>query len=109
VALGKKGSRRIVIDGTVYRWRLRSRPTYDQAMCWSPCTYAVECADRSGAVLVVTTDQPHPGNWIGRPFRPVLPTDVERAIRTALVHGWMPGQPGSPFLLDQSGDFVQWP
>ncbi|MEV5310112.1 MULTISPECIES: hypothetical protein [unclassified Streptomyces] len=41
MALGRKGLRRIVVDGMVYRWRLRRRPTYSQALCWSPCTYAV--------------------------------------------------------------------
>ncbi len=28
MALVGKGSRRIVVDGTVYRWRLRDRPTW---------------------------------------------------------------------------------
>ena len=28
MAIGRKGSRRIVVDGTTYRWRLRRRPTY---------------------------------------------------------------------------------
>ncbi|MTE21021.1 hypothetical protein F0L17_18230 [Streptomyces sp. TRM43335] len=108
MALGKKGSRRIVVDGTGYRWRLRGRPTYDQGMCWSPCTYAVEHADRPGTVLVVTTSQPHPSNWVGMPASPVLPGDVARAIRTALARGWTPERSGSPFHLDQSDSFVPW-
>jgi hypothetical protein len=48
VALVRKGSRRIVVDGTVYRWRLRGRPTYDQGLAKSPCTFAVEHADTPG-------------------------------------------------------------
>ncbi|GAB2938560.1 hypothetical protein GCM10027075_43760 [Streptomyces heilongjiangensis] len=58
MALVRKGSRRIVVDGTPYRWRLRGRPTYFQGLAWSPCTFAVEHADTPGA-LVVTIDQPH--------------------------------------------------
>jgi hypothetical protein len=48
MALVRKGSRRIVVDGTVYRWRLRGRPTYFQGLAWSPCTFAVEHADTPG-------------------------------------------------------------
>lgn len=105
MALNKKGSRRIVVDGSAYRWRLRRRPTYDQGMCWSPCTYAVEHAERPGAVLVVTTDQPHITNWVGRVGNPVRPADVADAIRDARARGWTAELPGSPFHLDRSGDF----
>ncbi|MCG3040982.1 hypothetical protein L7D48_10475 [Streptomyces sp. S1A] len=108
MALRRKGSRRIVVDGTAYRWRLRGRPTYDQGMCWSPCTYAVEGADRPGAVLVVTTDRPHTGNGVGVPADPVLPGEVAHAVRTALARGWKPERPGSPFHLDRSDGFVPW-
>jgi hypothetical protein len=58
MALAKRGPRRIVVDGVTYRWRLRGKPTYDQALCWSPCTYAVEHAGRPGSTLVVTTNLP---------------------------------------------------
>ncbi|GHG54163.1 hypothetical protein [Streptomyces griseocarneus] len=102
MALVRKGSRRIVVDGVTYRWRLRRRPTYSQALCWSPCTYAVERADRNGTTLVVTTDRPHPGNRLGRPAAPVLPADVAQHIRTALARGWTPTRPGPPFGLDLS-------
>jgi hypothetical protein len=84
MALGRKGARRIVVDGTVYRWRLRPRPTYFQGLAWSPCTFAVEHADTPGTTLVVTTNQPHPSNWIGREARAVLPADVAQAIERAL-------------------------
>lgn len=44
MALVRKESRRIVVDGTAYRWRLRGRPTYFQRLSWSPYTFAVEHA-----------------------------------------------------------------
>lgn len=34
MALVRKGARRIVVDGTAYRWRLRRRPTYCQGLAW---------------------------------------------------------------------------
>jgi hypothetical protein len=98
MVLVRKGSRRIVVDGTVYRWRLRGRPTYFQGLAWSPCTFAVEHADTRGQTLVVTTHQPHPSNWIGREAEPVLPTAVAAAVRLAPARG-----------LDSDGSGVRVP
>ncbi|WP_328427585.1 hypothetical protein [Streptomyces sp. NBC_00443] len=106
MALVRKGSRQIVVDGRVYRWRLRGRPTYFQGLAWSPCTFAVEDVDTPGMTLVVTTDQPHPSNWIGREAEAVLPSDVSAAVRLALSEGWTPTLPGSAFHLDQSAGFT---
>ncbi|MEU5002634.1 hypothetical protein [Streptomyces sp. NPDC021622] len=105
MALVKKGSRHISVDGTTYRWRLRGRPTYDQGMARSPVTYAVEHADNPGTTLVITTNQPHPSNWLGTQGSPIVPAQVADSIRTALTDGWTPENPGSPFHLDQSESF----
>ncbi|OPG05540.1 hypothetical protein B1R27_21010 [Streptomyces sp. GKU 895] len=111
MALGRRGARRIVVDGTAYRWRLRRRPTYFQGMAWTPCTYAVEHADSPGpgTTLVVTTDQSHLSNWLGREGSPIRPSDVARAIEHALREGWTPTSPGAPFPLDLSAGFVASP
>ncbi|MEU6220832.1 hypothetical protein ABZ845_25495 [Streptomyces sp. NPDC047022] len=109
MALGRKGARRIVVGGTVYRWRLRRRPTYFQGLAWTPCTFAVEHADVPGTTLVVTTGQPHLSNWIGHKGKPVLPSDVAEAIELALREGWTPTAPGSPFCLDLSAGFTPSP
>ncbi|MBP5862737.1 hypothetical protein F3K40_15760 [Streptomyces sp. LBUM 1478] len=106
MALVRKGSRRIVVDGMAYRWRLRGRPTYFQGMAWSPGTFAVEHADTPGTTLVVTTDQPHASNWFDREAEPVLPSGVAAAVRLALREGWTPTAPGSAFPLDQSAGFT---
>ncbi len=109
MALGRKGSRRIVVDGTAYRWRLRRRPTYSQALSWSPCTFAVEHADTPGTTLVVTTGQPHSSNWFGHAAEPVRPSDVAEAVERALSRGWTPTAPGSPFHLDRPTGLKPWP
>lgn len=106
MALVKKGSRLINVDGTAYRWRLRGRPTYDQGLVRSPLTYAAEHAGTPGTTLVVTTNQPHPSNWFGTQGSPILPAQVADSIRTALTGGWTPESLGSPFHLDQSAGFV---
>ena len=105
MALVKKGSRRIVVDGRVYRWQLRGRPSYGQALCETPCTYAVEDYEQPGRTLVVTTNQPHSSNWLGRLAEPILPAEVARTIRLAVERGWDPTGGGAPFLLDQSASF----
>lgn len=102
MALVQKGSRRIVVDGVTYRWRVRHKPTYCQGNGWTPLTFAVEDATTPGTTLVVQTDRPHPGNWFVLPTRPVLPADVTQAIRTALTRGWTPPTNGSPFRLESS-------
>ncbi|GLX23228.1 hypothetical protein [Streptomyces lavendulae] len=99
MALVKKGSRLITVDGTTYRWRLRGRPTYAQGLVQAPLAYAVEHAGTPGTTLVVTTNRPHPGNWLGAPASPVLPAQVARDIRTALAGGWTPQAGGRPFRL----------
>lgn len=109
MALGRKGARRIVGDGTAYRWRLRCTPTYFQGLAWSPSTFAVEYADTPGTTLLITTDQPHLNNWIGRGAEPVLPPDVVQAIERALREGWTPTAPGSTFHLDLSDGFTPSP
>ncbi|WP_093715120.1 hypothetical protein [Actinacidiphila alni] len=101
----EKGSRRIVVDGVTYRWRLRRRPTYDQLMGWTLCTYTVERADRPGALLTVRTDQPHMRNVISLPGKPVLPSDVAAAVQAAVMCGWTPETHGLLFHLDQSDGF----
>jgi hypothetical protein len=109
MTLTRRGSRHIVVDGTTYRWRLRRRPTYAQALLWTPCTFAVEHADGGGTTLVVTTAHAHPSNWLGRESRPVPPSDVTQAIEQALREGWTPTSPGSPFHLDFSNGFTPYP
>ncbi|MFJ9752890.1 hypothetical protein [Streptomyces chartreusis] len=106
MALVKKGSRLITVDGISYRWRIRRKPTYSQALAWSPLTYAVELADSPGSTLVVTTNHPHPNSWMLESPGAVVPSAVAESIRSARTRGWAPKSPGSPFHLDQSHGFA---
>lgn len=109
MALTSRGSRRIVVDGTVYRWRIRRKPSYSQGLAETPLTYAIDQPDSGGTVLVVKTDQPHPDNWFNRPTTPITPADVANDIRTALTQGWSPSRPGKPHLVDYSANFASEP
>lgn len=99
MAIRKSGSRRLVVDGTEYRWRIRPRATYNQSDYGNGTLHlAVELAERPGAVLVLDTERPHPSDWGTRNVVPILPSDVARWVRAALAAGWRPSQPGPQFL-----------
>ena len=99
MTLASKGSRRIVVDGLEFRWLVRRRPTYCQALGWSPLTFVSELLDGSGALLVVALPYAHPGNWLSLTSAPVRPATVAAGIRQALAAGWQPSRPGSAFAL----------
>ncbi|WP_374105435.1 hypothetical protein [Streptomyces sp. ISL-36] len=111
MALNKKGSRRITVDGIEYRWRIHRKPSYMQGLCWTPMTYAVEAASDSqpGATLIVTSGQAHPSNWVGAEAVPIRPAHVAASIREARDRGWEPTKAGSPFQLDRSAGFIAQP
>nr|BFD87036.1 hypothetical protein StreXyl84_64370 [Streptomyces sp. Xyl84] len=111
MGLNKKGSRRITVDGTEYRWRIRRKPSSMQGFCWTPMTYAVEAASGSqpGRTLIVTSGQAHPGNWVGLETEPIRPVHVADSIRAARDQGWDPSRVGSPFQLDRSAGFIAQP
>lgn len=87
MSMPRKGSRRIVVDGRSFRWRVRSQPTYCQANAWSPLTVAVEHEPR-GAVLVLVFAGARPDNWIGASMSIATPASVAAAIRASLCAGW---------------------
>ncbi|SCG38268.1 hypothetical protein [Micromonospora coxensis] len=93
MAIPKKGSRLISVDGITYRWRIRPKPTYSQGLAETTLTYAVELEQAPGSVLVVTTDSPRPDNWIVPSGKAVRPTGVADTIRAALRQGWQPDRP----------------
>lgn len=102
MAFAKTGSRRIVVGAVAYRWVVRSRPSYAQALAESPLSFAVELEESGKTTLVVTTDVFRPDNWLGSRNGIVTPAVVERAIREALRQGWQPAEQGSPLTLSLS-------
>ncbi|KJS57014.1 hypothetical protein VM98_03725 [Streptomyces rubellomurinus subsp. indigoferus] len=98
MALVKKGSRRIVVDGVAYRWRT-SRKHWCCDYDGGTLAYAVEHADRPGTTLVVETGRPFVQEPRLLPAELVLPGEVAAGIRAARSRGWRPDAPGSPFEL----------
>jgi hypothetical protein len=104
MAAPKSGSRRIVVDNVVYRWRIRRRATYLQSDYGSGKLHvSVELFARSGAVLVLHSDRPHPADWSTERVEPVCPADVAAWIRLALQIGWEPTVSGPQFICTWGG------
>ncbi|GAA2589297.1 hypothetical protein GCM10010399_19240 [Dactylosporangium fulvum] len=93
MAIPKKGSRLISVDGITYRWRIRPKPTWGQGLAETALTYAVELEQDPGSVLVVTTDSLRPDNWFVSSGKAVRPAEVADTIRAALRQGWRPDRP----------------
>lgn len=99
MTITKKGSRRIVVDTRAYRWLIRSRPTYAQALAESTLSFAVDCETGGRSTLLVSTNMARPDNWMGVQAATVTPWVVVHAIRQALRQGWSPMQCAGAFEL----------
>lgn len=106
MTLAAKGTRRITVRGTTYRWKVRGKPTYGQGNGWAPLTFVVEHAERQGALLVVSLPYAHPGNWLGLPSGGVPPRTVAAAISRALAEGWEATTAGPAFELSIDDTFL---
>ncbi|MCO5995756.1 hypothetical protein [Actinoallomurus rhizosphaericola] len=99
MAMPKKGSRLITVDGTAYRWRVGHKPTYSQSDSWAPLTFAVERAEEPASVLLVTLPCARPDNWQGERTIAVRPLLVSGCIRRSIEQGWDSRQAGPAFTL----------
>ncbi|GAA4588144.1 hypothetical protein GCM10023194_39000 [Planotetraspora phitsanulokensis] len=104
MAMPKKGSRLITVAGTMFRWRIRHRPTYSEGNGWTPMSFSVELAAQPGSVLKITLPCARPDNWLGERAIAVRPILVAAAIRRALDEGWTPDLRGRAFSLDITED-----
>jgi hypothetical protein len=101
VAVRKKGSRRIVVDGVTYQWRFPRRPTQSQEDGWPGVFVTATRADGLRASLLLAFPRRfHLSGPVGQdPPRPVLPSDVAAGIRAALAAGWVADTPGRQFVV----------
>lgn len=102
MALSKKGSRRVIVDGEQYTWKVRRRPTYDQGLAHGPLTFTAEKSGATGSILVVDTKAARPDNWVLAPSMTITPAYVAESIREAIKRGWLAEQKSSPFNLEFS-------
>lgn len=91
----KKKSRRIVVDGRAFRWRLRAPAQDREDWMTSP-------PRRQASTMALQAESPAPGrvcrlsvSW--RDDVPVTPEAVAMIVRKCISAGWDPDSPGVPF------------
>lgn len=94
MAIARRGSRRIVVEGAAYRWTLRRRPTAGQRSGETPLVVAIAAEAGEGPALIVRLPRAHPGNRVGRRTEAVTPAEVAALIRAGRRSGWEPTRPG---------------
>jgi hypothetical protein len=82
MALRRKGSRTVVVDGRRYRWVISSRGEPVQGV-------VVELAEEPASRLVAYTNQ----------FAVIAPAMVVTGVRSAVSAGWEPDRRGPDFRL----------
>ena len=105
MSIPKTGTRKIIVDGEPFIWLIRRQATYTQADYGCGNLHvAVEHAQKSGSVLVILTDQPHPQGFAAtNEVKPVTPSDVAQWVQQAMQLGWGPQLPGIPFKVRIAG------
>ena len=101
MAVRKKGSRRIIVDGVAFQWRFPPRPNQSQGDGWPGVRVTVNRADcPKGSLLIGFPRRFHPSGPVCHvPTRPVLPSDVAAGIRAAFDSGWVADRPGAQYVL----------
>jgi len=99
MALVKKGSRKITVDGTAYRWRItRTYKSADDIL-----EVFIERIENGNTVLCVRTGFLRPDGAfsnIGESTQGIVtPKNVESYIKQALAKGWKPESKESMFEL----------
>lgn len=97
------GSRKITVDGQLYRWRIRPRPTISEGDYGHAMTVAVE-HESCGCVLLLVADGPRPGHWSGKEDVVITPKTVASSIRRAIALGWQPQVSGPHFISECCSD-----
>lgn len=99
MGIPKKGSRKITVDSIEYRWRIRWKPSYGQAIGESGLTASVELYEDSESTLIIAFPWLRLDAWVGFSDQPVTPKLIEICIKSALSQGWKPNEKGKAFTL----------
>lgn len=101
MALPKKGTRKIEVDGVVYGWYIRRKPTYCEGAFETSMHVAIE---RYGSprTLYVNLRVSRPDNWLAPHQTALKPAMVRAIIQEALSNDWEPSKPGPPFQWEHA-------
>tara|TARA_R100001244_G_scaffold15162_4_gene16888 strand:+ start:16919 stop:17314 length:396 start_codon:yes stop_codon:yes gene_type:complete len=88
MAIPKKGSRKIEVDGISYRWLIRSKPTYSQANEWSNLKAVVELLEKPASKLSIDFTVPRSDSWLTDSKVSISPKDISACIIKSIKLGW---------------------
>jgi len=93
VAISKKYSRRVVVDGVAYRWKIDPEPCYDQGSYFG-LVVRVWRDDAPNCVLYLFGGA-RPDTVSHGQAEVVTPRRVAASVRAALAAGWNPAGAGA--------------
>ncbi len=103
MALRKRGSRRITVEGIQFFWQIRWRKIDQQQ---EKLTLVLAAQQKPSTTLFVYLEQEYYDVWLDlkkdcKEHHIVLPKEVETWIRKALASGWQPLEAGKPFEIHE--------
>lgn len=100
MAIPKKGSRTITVNGVNHRWLIRKKATYNQVDYGNGYLHvAIDVEENPSTTLVIYTNIEHPNDWATKTIVPITPRMVSNWISMAIELGWKPNEKGPQFLV----------
>ena len=95
MSIPTKGSRKITVDESNYKWLIRRKETYNQVdYGYEKIHVAIESEEKPNNTLIIYTDRPHPHDIATNEIIPVTPIDIKNWIHEAITIGWQPNKSG---------------
>lgn len=108
MAISRKNSRKIVVDEVEYRWAIRHKPTYSQALGDQNILVAIELYNDPQSTLLVHFPWLRNDSWMAIHTQPsVTPKYVEQCIKDAIAQSWNPREKGDVRIEYQPAEFVK--
>ena len=111
MAIPKKGSRKITVEGENYRWLIRRKATHNQTDYGiiGLIHVAIEHANVKGKTLWIVTDKEHPQAYGNTEIEFVTPADIAKWISEAIALNWNPKQQGPQISMRiENGKLVRY-
>lgn len=90
MAINRKGSRKITVNGEVYYWRVRDN--------WDNISIVIQHQDAKHQFLIFKTAS---GVMLNGKTPPITPSIIRKAIERALANGWDPfSEVGKPTTVE---------
>lgn len=102
MSIPKKGSRKITVDNVLYRWTIRHKPTYTQAIGQHNVFAAVELYENPGSVLSIKFLWVSYDPYFGVAKESVTPKCIKQCIEQAIKDGWRANENGTAFKIEHT-------